>query len=197
MTEASVFYTFSEAFLDDAFRANAVDYDEDRQDAIFLGNLVPEKPERYERASGQKAYDFIGTTDGCSLLISERVVAGLREHEISGWSTYPLELRKGPFAAGSPMNGYRGLVITGRCGPLDRGRYETVIKPNASGKQMMKWARGLYFDEKTWDGSDLFVPAGTLMVLGTEKAKRMLATLEARNLTITRVTEVERLLGPA
>ena len=95
---------------------------------------------------------------GCTsawLYLSPRVQQLFRDHNFTGWSTYPIILHN---KAGEVCPGYAGLSITGRCGPIDEGRGAPV--PEHLRKPGTPDLMGMYFDESTWDGSDFFCPAG-------------------------------------
>ena len=52
---------------------------------------------------------------------------------------------------------------------------------------------GYYFDENSWDGSDVFRPEGTRMTLVTERTKNLIEGCFATNFTFKPILEVERL----
>ena len=83
---------------------------------------------------------------------------------------------------GLPVKGYRGLVITGRCGVLDekRGR-ELRERPGDEkrGYRVYPW-----FDPNSWDGNDIFAPEGTAFWLVTRKVKE---TIESAKLTNVKI----------
>jgi hypothetical protein len=51
---------------------------------------------------------------------------------------------------------------------------------------------GLFFDETSWDGSDLFQPQGTLFVLVRDSVRRALEEAKVRNVAFERITDIER-----
>ena len=75
--------------------------------------------------------------------MSERVIAALRTASANGWSTYPARLEA---EDGTEVTGYSGLIVTGRCGPIDNARsvqVEKVVVGNPKGHAPV-W-KGLYF----------------------------------------------------
>ena len=120
------------------------------------------------------------------IAIHERVRRLLLEHGFTGWKTYPVHVL-GPEQEG--YEDYHGLAITGRCGPLEYTR-SIPFQKQMSGGVFTYW-RGEYFDEATWDGSDLFVPEGTAVILVVEEVKQAFVRAKVRNVRFTRLTERE------
>jgi hypothetical protein len=69
---------------------------------------------------------------------------------------------------------YGGLVVTGRCGAIDRSRSEIVLYEYPAG-----WfpdGRGLFFAEDSWDGTDVFMADDeTGYIFVTDRVRRALA----------------------
>ena len=59
---------------------------------------------------------------------------------------------------GDRLQGYVGLSIRGRCGPIDDSLSERVPKQYPGG--VFPVLKGMYFDPATWDGSDVFTVKG-------------------------------------
>ena len=160
--------------------------------AILRGEIRPPKPlvfEYMKGASGSTPRDFVSTSLVSPRLISDRVVSVLRD--FSGWSTFPVEVYG---KKGERIPGYHGLVVTGRCGPIDDSRSRPVVEPPArpQGRPTRMWI-GLYFDPRTWDGSDLFLPEGWASIFVTEAVKKALEKAKITNVMFTRLTEAENL----
>ena len=116
------------------------------------------------------------------MLISERVVQILRDHEFTGWDVCPVALWD---KAGAPLPTYYYLQVLGRCGPRDPSKSEPFEEemPGAWFPRL----RGLYFDPETWDGSDFFLPAKTAFIAVTEPVTRALAHAKVKNVTFERL----------
>ncbi len=120
--------------------------------------------------------------------ISTRLMDLLMQHQVIGWSTYPVELfdRKG-----EPLTGYHGLAITGAVCKRDRSRSQIVENPPVvpTGKPYLVY-KGLYFVESQWDGSDMFwvSPGGRVV---TEKVYRLFKKHKIVNVRFTPLREVE------
>ncbi len=100
--------------------------------------------------------------------VSERAIRILRENEVSGWSTYPVEAFD---PKGELLADYHGLVVTGAVCDADYSQSAVITKPPPAtrGKSYDVY-RGLFFDEAQWDGSDMFWVGGVRVV--TEKVKK-------------------------
>lgn len=94
--------------------------------------------------------DFVCSSDHCQ----PKVLHVLREHKVTGWSTYDVALSG---AEGERLLGYSGLSIIGRCGAIQHDHSQEIQKPGPVGNTIIVY-KGLYFDADSWDGSDLFVP---------------------------------------
>ena len=164
--------------------------------AIYRGDTRPSLPILFEYkkgASGSKPYDFVGTTWAILDLISDRVVEALKP--FTGWATYPVTVygKKGEL-----IPGYHGLIVSGRCGPIDNSRSEPRIcaPPVPEGRWSRRWF-GLYFDEKTWDGSDIFAPEDTALTVVVEAVRWALRKAKITNVKLTPLTECENHSVPA
>ncbi|MCH8806244.1 MAG: hypothetical protein IH986_09175 [Planctomycetes bacterium] len=144
-------------------------------------------------ASGSTARDFVSTSLHPLTLVSDHVVELLRP--LSGWTTYSVEVygKKGEL-----IPGYHGLAVTGRCGPIDNSLSQPRVcePPVPQGRRSRKWF-GAYFDEKTWDGSDLFVPEGTAMTVVTDAVKQALLRAKITNVEFEPLTEHNNTTIPA
>lgn len=138
-------------------------------------------------ASGSTAYDLISTAMPPLLLVSDKVIAVLRG--FSGWTTYPVQVHG---KKGELIPGYHGLAVTGRCGPFDYTKSTPRIcePPVPQGRRARIWF-GLCFDEKTWDGKDIFVPEGTRMKVVVEAVKEALEKAKITNIRFESLAECQ------
>jgi hypothetical protein len=176
-----------EDFTPGALRLTATDELDDPA-AIARAEHVPSRPVRFEPDEGDLALDWLGTTWAALHIVSERFIDCLRARGFTGWATYPVEI-----TAGKRLEGYHGLAITGRCGPIDdRLSPPVALPPPVSQGRASTGRRGLLFEYGTWDTSDVFCgPMGT----------RLFATIEVvdalrqdgiTNVSSRRVLDVER-----
>ena len=155
---------------------------------LLKGGRV-DTPVRLVTKMGSQAMDVLWSDWIAIVVVSSRLVGVLRAIGATGWSTYPVDASD---RNGAPLDGYAGLAITGRVGALDRTRSEIIQKPaptpTGTAYAMLK---GLYFDEGTWDGSDIFLVEDTLYIVVSERVKRALERARITNVRFTRLTDVE------
>jgi hypothetical protein len=99
--------------------------------------------------------DFLWTTLGVPIIVSQNVVSLLKAGGFRGWTTAPLILCG---KNGEHIPGYRFLMISGRCGVLQPERSEEVMVERPGG-HLVTMYKGTYFDETKWDGSHIFMPS--------------------------------------
>ena len=154
---------------------------------LSQGKSKLEKPIQFDVAQGLKATDFLWTQLVTPVCVLERVIDILRKKEVTGWSTYPVEVfdQKGNLCAD-----YHGLAVTGGICEADYSRSVVVTKPppTSRGKSIDVY-KGLYFDESKWDGSDMFWVGGVRVVV--DKVKRIFEQNKVENVRITPLAERE------
>jgi hypothetical protein len=160
--------------------------------ALFRREDIPSEPIVYEYFMGGAPKDLIGTTLVPLKLLSDRVIDLFQENQFTGWSTYPIELYG---KKKEKITGYQGFSVSGKCGPIDnsRSKREWREPPVPHGKRYRTWV-GLYFDLKTWDGSDIFVPESTGYTIVTEQVKIAIEKAKFKNIYFKRLTEFERMM---
>ena len=139
---------------------------------LFRGDVVPTEPVKFVRSMGGRPQDIVTCEYVVIWLVSDKVVNLLRGEGITGWRTFPVEVTgKG----GTPITGYHGFAVTGRCGPVDpRRSVPAILPPLVPGGPARHQRLGLYFDLNTWDGSDVFVPANIDRVFVVRRVKEVL-----------------------
>lgn len=184
-----VVYKLSESGSSRYFRATLeLTVDEDGFQ-VTRGEVVPSQPVRARWImGGREPVDVIWTGDVAPVLISDRLQGILRERGFSGWSTYAVELHG---KSGEVIPGYSGLVVHGRCGPIDETKSVEVPRDRPSKLKLLK---GLYFDPATWDGSDFYMPEGkSCWVFVTEEVKESFEKAKIKNVELTALSRAERL----
>lgn len=176
--------SFSAGYVSDESSDSRLTYLE----RLFLGTETPDAPVLFCQTEGSRLYDLLLSTIP-SYLASARLFDALEAAVATGWSRYPIELRG---KTEELIEGYSGLVVTGRCGPLllDQSREETRVGVSGS---PYKVKIGLYFDESAWDRSDVFSPLGTTFVFVSDKVKRAMEEAKVSGARLTRLSEFERL----
>jgi hypothetical protein len=188
----SKLYEMTEAFKRGAFRPDVPDYENMGRDLLreyHRAQRQPLKPLQLSWAEGSRLVDYTGTAAVLPDVISQRFADVLNASGATGWSTYPVELHG---KSAELIEGYYGLAVTGRCGPLlgERSRLEMRVGP--SGKSIT-YKVGFYFDEATWDGSDVFTPNDTAFVFVSDKVKRALEKAKITNVAFTSLDSVAEL----
>jgi hypothetical protein len=187
----SRFYELGEGFTRGAVRVDAIDEIADPL-ALTRGEVTPREPIRFRQDEGSRFYDYVGTTWAVLDVVSDRVLGILNESGFTGWTTYRIQMSD---RGGNRVTGYQGLAVTGRCGPIDDqlSRVEMLSPPVPEGRVMPHYM-GLHFRPETWDGSDVFTPAGTGFVFVTEQVRDALAEAQVTNLSMRPLSEVNRLV---
>jgi hypothetical protein len=90
-----------------------------------------------------KVGDLVSTFWASVFLVTPRLVEALTNLGATGWRAVPVEIPEAPVALSL-------LCVTGQCGPIERA------SPGRVGQTL---------DPRTWDGSDLFVPANERRIL--------------------------------
>jgi hypothetical protein len=133
---------------------------------------------------GILAGDFLWNSHDL-LIVSDKVLSVWGQ--FAKFQTYPVVI-KGRITQPS----YTGIAILGKGGAFDpvrsKARYKT-LKPG--GKQSLMGIEGLYFDEKEWDGSNLFsLPEFPRYCLATEELVREMKKLKITNCSYTQIEQV-------
>jgi hypothetical protein len=188
------FYLVEDAFSEDTLRFMPAGWAEDAP-AEFLyalgrGEAQPPAPLRLEWGlGGDQPADWLWGEPSAIMVISDRLRQELKQAGVTGWKTYPTEPHD---EGGRALRGFHGLAVTGRAGPRDttRGR---VITYNLGGPASEDYQvrRGLFFDTGSWDGSDMFMLAGSLWLVVTERARAVLTAAHAPDLRMTPAADVE------
>lgn len=113
------------------------------------------------------------------------VIEHMVGEDVRGVSSYPASLIG---KSGDLIQGYHGLVVFGRCGAIDFHRSERIV--DVSGKVSGDKFRGIFFDEVSWDGSDVFMCRdNTCYLLFSQRAKDCLEPLLS-NVEFEPLTEI-------
>jgi hypothetical protein len=170
-----------------AFRGN-INLTSDETFGLTRAEMQPSHPIIVEWAMGStKPGDVIWTTMAVVVIVSDSVVQLLRSHGFTGWSLYDVSVQD---KQGQLIPGYSGLAITGRCGQIDYTRTNVVPRIYPAG--IFPIGKGLLFDPESWDGSDLFMPAGNVgHKLMVERVKKAFERAKIRNVSFTPLDQYE------
>ena len=179
-------FRLGDDFKHGAFRASP----EEEIDGWAVAKGLCEPPKRFNHFMGSRLYDLIGTGRAVFDLVSQRLIAVLRDDDFTGWQSYPADVYG---KKGEPIDGYEVLIITGRCGPIqwEKGTKTRKPPPVPQGQGYDAWV-GMYFDPVSWDGSDLFMPEDMTTNIITEPVKTALVKAKITNVSFEALTEFER-----
>jgi len=152
---------------------------------LARGKLDMEAPIQFDADSGSRATDVLWSQMVLFFCVSGRLVRLLEENEITGWSTYPVEVydRKGAL-----LPDYHGFAVTGGTCGQDFDRSVPFDKEMPGGH--FTYYRGLYFHESQFDGSDVFwIGVGTPVV--SERVYRLFKKHRIGNVRFTPLPEFE------
>lgn len=140
---------------------------------LTRGAEIPQ--DMYAKWAGGRAAPeaFVHLLRVAPVLFSSRVVDALQKHEVTGWKAKNVRLVG---KSGEEIEGYSLLVVVGRCGQVQYERSERVSKSYPAGE--FPALKGLYFDESSWDGSDVFMcESGQKSIFVTKRAKDAIETV--------------------
>jgi len=103
---------------------------------------------------GGRPCDFLGTDSAHVYVISQRVLDILKEHGLTGYETYDVEVSGGKVE----LPKYYGFTAVGQGGHIlakESGVQYGKREPGETRRTIMGRKR-LVFDESQWDGSDFF-----------------------------------------
>jgi hypothetical protein len=152
--------------------------------ALTRGEWRPDYALAVGHSRGGAPQDFIWLGPIC-VLMNRRVVRLLDEYRFTGWGTYAVDLRG---KRDESIDGYVGLAVHGRCGPIDKSKAQTAWREYPTG--MFLEGKGLYFDPASWDGSDFFMTTSDHAGMFVSDAVRTAFTEgRIRNVTFSPLSE--------
>lgn len=111
--------------------------------------------------AGRELADFVWSPLSI-LLVSDRAIELFKSSNIVGWDEYSVVVMT---KSGGLITGYRGLSIRGRGGMMDLSRSEEIFVPSSrGGSWVVPMLKGIRFENDYWDGSDIFVGAGRVVI---------------------------------
>jgi len=122
-----------------------------------------------------------------SFLINERFRRILEGISATGYAVVPCEITS---RKGEPFGGYSFLQVLGKCAPIDDTKSILVEKEYPAGR--FPAYKGLFFEEGSWDSSDIFSPLGFTMTVVTERVAQILKSEKIRGVEFVPLTEIYR-----
>jgi hypothetical protein len=155
---------------------------------VFRGEFMPEKVVEFIPNCGSRTYDFLNAGYAGLHLVSKKIIQLFRTNDLNGWLEKPVRIK------GYEDFEYYLFMVTGRCSAINFEKSQTFIKaPFAPTGKPVEVKRGLYFDIRSWDGSDVFTPENSMFTFVTEKAAKLLSDNKVTNLIICNTTHFELL----
>lgn len=185
-------YLLGEAFKRDAIRVAPRDNGEFLNDiAVTRAETMPGAAIKFKVSEGTKQFDLVGTTLAIPLIVSDHLIEVLRKNDFTGWSTYPIEIVCDDDIR---IEGFCGLAISGRCGPIDDSlSQEVLIEPPVPEGNVCRGLRGICFEPNTWDGSDFFMAPNYHGKFVTHEVKNALTREAIQNALLEQASSIERL----
>lgn len=155
---------------------------------LFRGKWKPDSPIKLSAYQGGQATDFLWSCLPPLVCISQRVVDVLQTNNITGWSTYTVEVygRKGEL-----LPGYHGFAVTGGDCRRDRSRSLILTRRAALGGELYHVYSKLFFLEEDWDGSDIFWVKSFGGIVVTDKVRKTFRRAKVKNAKLTPLPNVE------
>ncbi|MBI2854648.1 MAG: hypothetical protein HYX87_07000 [Chloroflexi bacterium] len=161
-------------------------WDEKFVHRLSLGKELPSEPIVLRVRMGGVLREFLWSTYVGYICVSQRVVDLLKQHDFTGWATYPVKIYG---REGQAIEGYHGFAITGPQLEWDRSLSQIVTKRVPWGKGSDDCYVGLLFHLAEWDGSDFFWVGGSKVVTG--RVARSFKKDKVTNVRLIPISEYE------
>jgi hypothetical protein len=190
------FFDFSSKFVSTTFHAYAVglrsgnDFG-DIGDGLRLVTGYYDTisfPVTFKHEYGKKFHDVLDTGRASLFLISDRMKSVLEKNALSGWQCFPISLLD---KKGSEIEGYQGLSVTGRCGPIDVSKSEIIQKRLVPNGPLCTYYKGFYVGLDEWDGSDFFLPKYSYGTIISAKAADVIRSNKLTNIQLKTLADIE------
>lgn len=190
------FFDFSSRFVSTTVHASAIglssgDGVNDIGDAFRLVSgeyYAISFPVRFEQRSGKIFRDVLDTSRATLFLISDWMKTVLESNNLTGWKCFPITLFD---KKGNEIQGYNGLSVKGRCGPIDFSKSEVVYKRVVPEGPITKYYKGKFIGLDEWDGSDFFLPKNNYGTIVTRRAAEVIKSNKLTNVCLKNLTEIE------
>jgi hypothetical protein len=195
------FYSFGSKLLSKTFQTGSSSLDKIENGArvpydmhlIALGKYENVKlPVTFKQEYGKELADVLDTGWIGFYLISNKFKKILEDNKISGWNTFPIILLD---KLGNEIKGFHGFSVTGRSGKIDWSKSEIVSREIFKNMEPEKCYLGVYFEDRSWDGSDFFVPKKHLGCFISERLATLIKKEELTNIRLESNIEIVNQLG--
>jgi hypothetical protein len=149
-----------------------------RNIAILGGKRFPDEPVCLIQSEGTKWTDFLRASLETKI-VSRHFVQILENNQFNGWRAYETIIAD---KDGNHRSDYSGLSIIGKCGPPNDSLSTPFEKVRVPGGKPTTYLKGLYVGLDSWDGSDLFIPETTIIIVVTSQVRAALEKAKLTNL---------------
>lgn len=140
---------------------------------------------------GKSLSDIIWTTNAFPFIVSKRIIDLFKSNGITGWKIYDVNI----LSKNNELidQKYYGLIITGRCGYQDYSQSSIVM--DKIGITTEPHAKGFYFKDNYWDGTDLFMcetdenGESTMFRFCSQKVVDLIRKEKIKNLSLKKTTD--------
>jgi len=143
-------------------------YDEQ---SLICGKAFLGEPLTVRVSEGKKFYDIVHLQDPFNFTISNRLYSILKQAGLTGWRDYEIEL------VGKDEK-YHGFQVLGKSGKVKR-----PFEPG--------FVNGYEFEHETWDGSDFFIPEGTLLIFCSQRVKNLFELNKITNTDLRDISTIK------
>lgn len=183
------FYLLTSQFSEVPICVSNEDFDFDTFCRIVKGDLTGiNLPIVFTQISGKKWTDILNPSSVSLYIVSQKLIELLKQNSISGWELFPTKILD---KQGNEVSNYNGLSITGKCGAPNYSLSHTYIKQLVPNGIKQKYYRGLHIGFDKWDGSDLFIPEGTLNIVMTKKVMNIIRHHKITNINLQSLADYE------
>lgn len=158
--------------------------------SLFTGGLPnPPHPLHLHGYMGSQPMDFLWSGGIPIVCISEAIAELLKAHQVTGWSTYPVEVYD---KQGNILPSYLGFAVTGKVGKRETSLSKIVDAPIYKGSTKTKKVyQGFFFNQSSWDGSDFCVVEGTYFIVVTQIVYDIFKASKVNNVKLTPLRDVQ------
>jgi hypothetical protein len=184
MLDFSDYFQFSEKMTTGTLRVEPLeDFFFDSYDFLACKEEPFEVPV-FVHYMGGRIYDVIPSGYPGIYLVSKKFVDVLEINNFTGWNIYPARVYD---KENRRIKDYSGFRVCGKCGPQLKDMSEDTLIEYPAGPT--KGKKGLYFDPKTHDRSDIFIIDKSAYIIMHFKVKECLEKAKITNAEFTKLTE--------
>ena len=183
------FFVLSPAFQASAIHVRPIDFSENPFSIARAEHRI-DAPLGFEISSGTSEVDLVASEDPPLCLFSSEMKLLLQRHDLTGWGTFPIKLVSRTL---NLTRHYEGFTVSGRCGKVQNHRSTKVTCLPPPGGRSYQAYKGLFFEEMSWDGTDIFMPEDVSYIIVSARTQAIFVEKRLSNLDFIRLPDFERL----